>query len=159
MKLCNICLKTFKDTYALNRHINKQKKCTEITTENNLIPPDINLELIGEVENKLIIIKSKNKHNDYNDISKTSIIEPSSLPDNTIKTILINKCELNTKNTTKNTTIINNTDSDNHKICDLKINATLEKTGNIYNCSLCHVEFKHKNNFYRHKKKCIITNQ
>ena len=158
MKLCNVCLKTFKDNYALNRHINKQKKCTDITTKNNSIPVDASLQLITEDNNekKLIIIKSKDKHNGHNDIPKTSIIEPESLIDttSTVKKILIKKYELNTKNDTiiRNIPIPNN----NNKICNIKLNAKLEQTGELYNCSLCKVEFKHKNNFYRHKKTCII---
>ena len=158
MKLCNVCLKTFKDNYALNRHINKQKKCTSIKPTKDSLFVDDHLQLMPETDNnekKLIIIKSKDKHNGHNDIPKTSIIDQESLIDttSTVKTILIKKCELNAKN---DTIIRNKPNNNNNKICNIKLNAKLEQLGELYNCSLCKVEFKHKNNFYRHKKKCVI---
>ena len=176
MILCDICLKTFRDNYALKRHqlskvcksISLQIPTTTNTQKTILLNKDYTFN--NNNNNKTITIdnNNNNSHNNSNNCkiitidNKYTINENENEDDKNYKKVIISskkiKCdEMVTTKKTNNKTVHKqkgNTSS------DVNYNFTLEikivKKGDIYNCSLCQTEFKYRNNFYRHKKKCPI---
>ena len=179
MKLCDICLKTFRDNYALKRH-QSSKACKDITNDTQkTIVLNKNYTYNNEnrdttsTNNKNTNNKNTNNNdnnNDNNDNNRKTIIIDNSYTINNeddeeyksykkviISSKKIKSDEMVTKEKNNRKTITNITEKVliNEKY-DFSIEPKIVKKGNIFNCSLCQTEFKYRNNFYRHKKKCPI---
>jgi len=164
MKLCDICLKTFRDNYALKRH-QSSKACKDIANNTQkTIVLNKNYTYNNENSNNT----STNNNNNENN-RKTIIIDNSYTINNeedeeykNYKKIIISSKkiksdEMVTKEKINRKTINNITEKVLiNKTYDFSIEPKIVKKGDIFNCSLCHTEFKYRNNFYRHKKKCPI---
>jgi len=164
MKLCDICLKTFRDNYALKRH-QSSKACKDIANNTQkTIVLNKNYTYNNENSNNT----STNNNNNENN-RKTIIIDNSYTINNeedeeykSYKKIIISSKkiksdEMVTKEKINRKTINNITEKVLiNKTYDFSIEPKIVKKGDIFNCSLCHTEFKYRNNFYRHKKKCPI---
>jgi hypothetical protein len=163
MKLCDICLKTFRDNYALKRH-QTSKACTDISSDTQktiLLNKDYTYNNENNnsntntsntsSNNKIIKIDNKytinNKDNEeYKSYKKVMIFSNKIKSDEMVS--------IKKPNKETHTTIIENIS--NNEIYDFKLEPKIVKKGEIFNCSLCQTEFKYRNNFYRHKKKCPI---
>ncbi len=162
MKLCDICLKTFRDNYALKRH-QSSKSCIDIsnnTQKTILLNKDYtynnennnsNTYTSNNNNNKIIKLDNKytinNKHDeDYKNCKKVII-----------SNIKIKSDEMANREKKIKETLIKTTENIlNNETYDFKLEPKIVKKGDIFNCSLCQTEFKYRNNFYRHKKKCPI---
>jgi len=174
MKLCDICLKTFRDNYALKRHqLSKVCKSISISTptpantqKTILLNKDYTFN--NNNNNKTITIDNNNSHNNSHNSkiitidNKYTINKKEKEDDKNCKKVIISskkiKCdEMITTTKTNNKTVHK---QQGNSLSDANYNFTLEikivKKGDIFNCSLCQTEFKYRNNFYRHKKKCPI---
>tara|TARA_B110000003_G_C16255281_1_gene380712 strand:+ start:52 stop:576 length:525 start_codon:yes stop_codon:yes gene_type:complete len=169
MKLCDICLKTFRDNYALKRH-QSSKACKDIANDTQkTIILNKNYTYNNENRDNSYNISTNNNTNNNENNRKTIIIDNSYTINNeedeeykSYKKIIISSKkrksdEMVTKEKINRKTINNITEkvSINEKY-DFSIEPKIVKKGDIFNCSLCHTEFKYRNNFYRHKKKCPI---
>ena len=163
MKLCDICLKTFRDNYALKRH-QSSKSCIDISnnTQKTIL---LNKDYTYNNQNK----SSNTNTNDRNSNNKIIKLDNKYTINNKdnedyksckkviISSIKIKSDEVVTKEKKIKETFIKTTDNIlNNETYNFKLEPKIIKKGEIFNCSLCQTEFKYRNNFYRHKKKCPI---
>lgn len=168
MKLCDICLKTFRDNYALKRH-QTSKVCIDISNntqkiillnkdytynnENNNSNTNTSNTNTNDTNSNNKIIKIDNKYT----INNKDNEEYKSYKKVIISSKKIKSDEMVTKYKNIKETFIKTTDNIlNNEKYDFKLEPKIVKKGDIFNCSLCNTEFKYRNNFYRHKKKCPI---
>jgi hypothetical protein len=171
MKLCNICLKTFRDNYALKRH-QASKACKDISNDTHktiILNKDYTYNN-GNKDNHQNIYNVKNNKKNMKDdinikkiiINKTHTIDNNNENQNDNKQIIITSKKVKgdekiIKNKSKGETyILQKKQLLTIEKYDFTLEPKIIKKGDIFNCSLCQTEFKYRNNFYRHKKKCPI---